>query len=149
MKRILGELGVPDAQIHSEAFGPASLPDEHAPGAVSILDPAAPLPPGMSGLAAPQPAGASEVAPATVTFSVSGVSAAMPADQTVLEAAEGAGVEIPYSCRIGECGVCVTRLLEGQVTMAVESGLDPSDKAEGYILACQAKSTGVPLVVEA
>ena len=149
MKRILGELGVPDAQIHSEAFGPASLPDEHAPGAVSILDPAAPLPPGMSGLAAPQPAGTSEVAPATVTFSVSGVSAALPADQTVLEAAEGAGVEIPYSCRIGECGVCVTRLLEGEVTMAVESGLDPSDQAEGYILACQAKSTGVPLVVEA
>lgn len=149
MKRILGELGVPDAQIHSEAFGPASLPGEHAPGAVSTLDPAAPLPPGTSGLAAPDPASASEVAPATVTFSVSGVSAALPADQTVLEAAEGAGVEIPYSCRIGECGVCVTRLLEGQVTMAVESGLDPSDKAEGYILACQAKSTGVPLVVEA
>lgn len=142
MKRILGELGVPDAQIHSEAFGPASLPSDHAPGALSTLDPAAPLPPEASGPA-------SEVAPATVTFSVSGVSAALPADQTVLEAAEGAGVEIPYSCRIGECGVCVTRLLEGRVTMAVESGLDPSDKAEGYILACQAKSTGVPLVVEA
>lgn len=145
MKRILSELGVPDAQIHSEAFGPASLPGENAPGAVTTLDPAAPPP-----LQGSRPSGpADQVASATVTFSVAGVSAALPADQTVLEAAEGAGVEIPYSCRIGECGVCVTRLLEGTVTMAVESGLDPADKAEGYILACQAKSTGVPLVVEA
>jgi ferredoxin-NADP reductase len=149
MKRILGELGVPDAQIHGEAFGPASLPGEHAPGAVSTLDPAAPVQQTASSPAAAGRAGTGEVAAATVTFSVSGVSAALPADQTVLEAAEGAGVEIPYSCRIGECGVCVTRLLEGRVKMAVETGLDPADKAEGYILACQAKSTGVPLVVEA
>lgn len=147
MKQILSELGVPEAQVHSEAFGPASLPGENAPGAVSTLDPAAPAPSATPDPAAPRTGLA--VAPATVTFSVSGISAALPADQTVLEAAEGAGVEIPYSCRIGECGVCVTRLLEGNVTMAVESGLDPADKAQGYILACQAKSTGVPLVVEA
>jgi ferredoxin len=70
-------------------------------------------------------------------------------DQTVLEAAEGAGVEIPYACRAGECGVCVIKLLAGDVTMDVESGLAASDKADGYILACQAKSTGQPLVVEA
>jgi ferredoxin len=80
---------------------------------------------------------------------VAGVSAPLPAGQTVLEAAEGAGVEIPYACRSGECGVCVTRLISGEVTMAVETGLDPADKAKGYILACQAKSTGQPLVVEA
>lgn len=142
MKRLLIELGVPEAQIHTEAFGPASLPADDAPEAVTSDDAAPAAPP-------PAAAAASEVAPTTVTFSVSGVSAALPKDQTVLEAAEGAGVEIPYSCRIGECGVCVTRLLQGQVTMAVESGLDPTDKAQGYILACQAKSTGVPLVVEA
>ena len=33
--------------------------------------------------------------------------------------------------------------------MAVETGLDPEDKQKGYILACQAKSAGQPLVVEA
>jgi ferredoxin len=58
-------------------------------------------------------------------------------------------VEIPYACRSGECGVCVTRLISGEVAMAVETGLDPADKAKGYILACQAESTGQPLVVEA
>jgi ferredoxin-NADP reductase len=151
IKRLLTELGVPEAQIHSEAFGPVSLPAEHAPEAVTTDEAAASAPTpattavGTAPASSPRP----EVAPTTVTFAVSGVSAALPANQSVLEAAEGAGVEIPYSCRIGECGVCTTRMVQGEVTMAVETGLDPADKAQGYILACQAKSTGVPVVVEA
>lgn len=147
MKKHLEELGVPEAQLHTEAFGPASLPVD--PDALETKTASAPgqsVPTPVP--AAPVPSGAA-VAETTITFSVSGVSAALPADQTVLEAAEGAGVEIPYSCRSGECGVCVTKLIDGDVTMAVESGLAPSDKAEGYILACQAKSVGKPLVVEA
>ncbi|MET3663975.1 2Fe-2S iron-sulfur cluster-binding protein [Caulobacter sp. 1776] len=144
MKAQLAELGVPEAQLHTEAFGPASLP----------MDPLEP-PTQAAPVAQPGPTPASPVAigaettAATITFSVSGVSAPLPANQTVLEAAEGAGVEIPYSCRVGECGVCVTKLVDGEVTMAVESGLAPQDKAQGYILACQAKTTGQPLVVEA
>lgn len=145
MKAQLMELGVPQAQIHTEAFGPASLPVE----TVERADPQpAATTSGPIGEAAP-PATAAGVAAATITFAVSGVSAALPADRTVLEAAEEAGVEIPYACRTGECGACVTKLLDGEVTMAVESGLAPQDKADGYILACQAKSTGKPLVVEA
>jgi len=150
IKVMLRELGVPDAQVHSEAFGPASLPADNAPEAVtsapveaSTATPPASQPRRSRSKAAPA------VAASTVTFSISGVSAALPADQSVLEAAEGAGVEIPFQCRVGECGVCVTRLLEGQVSMAVETGLDPADKAQGYVLACQAKTAGGPLVVEA
>ncbi|PIB96205.1 MULTISPECIES: 2Fe-2S iron-sulfur cluster-binding protein [unclassified Caulobacter] len=142
MRRELAALGVPDAQLHTEAFGPASLPADAAELEVKAPPPA---PSSPSVVAPPTPA----VAAATITFSVAGVSAPLPAGQTVLEAAEGAGVEIPYACRSGECGVCVTRLISGEVTMAVETGLDPADKAKGYILACQAKSTGQPLVVEA
>ena len=143
MKAQLAELGVPEAQLHTEAFGPASLP-------IDPLDPPAqPASVAVAPGAAPAPAAGAEAAAATITFSVSGVSAPLPANQTVLEAAEGAGVEIPYSCRVGECGVCVTKLIDGEVTMAVESGLAPEDKAQGYILACQAKTTGKPLVVEA
>src|SRR3546814_18314146 len=29
MRGVLAELGVPDAQLHTEAFGPASLPADH------------------------------------------------------------------------------------------------------------------------
>ena len=151
VKRLLTELGVPEAQIHSEAFGPASLPLDDAPEAVASAEPAtvASSAGTVPSAAPPSPPQQAQIAPTTLTFSISGVSAALPADQTVLEAAEGAGVEIPFVCRIGECGVCVTHLLQGEVTMAVETGLDPADKAQGYVLACQAKGTGVPLVVEA
>ncbi|MGE0665770.1 MAG: 2Fe-2S iron-sulfur cluster-binding protein [Sphingomonadales bacterium] len=146
VKRLLQELGVPDAQIHSEAFGPASLPPDNAPVAENSSTDGVPPPPIVTPLAKPQSV---EVAPTTITFSISGVGAPLPADQTVLEAAEEAGVEIPYSCRVGVCGVCVTHLLQGEVSMAVEAGLDPADKAQGFVLACQAKCTRGPLVVEA
>ncbi|NBW75817.1 MAG: flavodoxin [Sphingomonadaceae bacterium] len=137
MRAQLAELGVPEAQLHTEAFGPASLPDNAEE--IEAKEPPA----------AARTKRKAAVAPTTVTFAISGVSAPLSEDETVLEAAEEAGVEIPYACRIGECGVCVTKLLSGEVTMAVETGLDPEDKQKGYILACQAKSAGQPLVVEA
>jgi len=142
MRTELAALGVPEAQLHTEAFGPASLPPDSSDLDVKPV----PTPASPPGSVASTDQG---IAATTITFSVAGVSAALPKDQTVLEAAEGAGVEIPYACRTGECGVCVTKLISGEVTMDVQKGLDPADKAEGYILACQAKSTGLPLVVEA
>lgn len=139
MRRQLAELGVPEAQIHTEAFAPASIP---ADAAELKVEPA--MPPSSR-----QASASTMIAPTTVTFAISGISAALPADETVLEAAEEAGVEIPYACRVGKCGVCATKLLSGEVSMEVETGLAPEDKANGYILACQARSTGQPLVVEA
>jgi ferredoxin len=59
----------------------------------------------------------------------------------VLEASEEAGVNIDYSCQQGYCGVCKTKLLAGNVTMAVEDALTPEDKAAQISLACQARST--------
>jgi len=138
MREILIQIGVPEAQIFSEAFGPASLPIDE-PGEQSAAQ------------AGPPPAASARarLAATTVTFSVAGVSAPLHTNETILEAAETAGVEIPYSCRVGECGVCVTRLLAGEIAMEIETGLDPDDKAQGYVLACQARCTRGPLVVEA
>lgn len=146
MRDILTQIGVPEAQIYSEAFGPASLPIDDLAKDGGEDQPEAP-----NAKASPpneRPA-RDEVAATTVTFSIAGVSAPLDADETILEAAETAGVEIPYSCRVGECGVCVTRLLEGEVTMDVETGLDAADKAQGYVLACQARCMRGPLVAEA
>jgi len=140
MRKQLAELGVPEAQLHTEAFGPASLPADAAEIEIKEAPAVA-----KSKRAGSKPG----VAPTTVTFSISGVSAPLATNETVLEAAEEAGVEIPFACRVGECGVCVTKLLAGEVKMDVETGLAPEDKEKGYVLACQAKSTGQPLVVEA
>jgi ferredoxin len=76
--------------------------------------------------------------PANVVFKRAGRTAELPWEQTVLEAAEDAGVEIPFECRSGICGQCKTRLLAGRVTMAVQDALTVADRAKGLILACQA-----------
>lgn len=87
-------------------------------------------------------------AQAEVQFSKSGKTGPLAADKCVLEAAEAIGVAIDFQCRVGICGICVVPLQEGSVTMEVQEGLRPEDKARGIILACQAKSAG-NLVVDA
>lgn len=55
---------------------------------------------------------------------------------TLLETAETCGIRMPFSCRQGQCGTCVTKLLKGQVHMQCEEGLTPELKQSGYILPC-------------
>ncbi|MEQ1907983.1 MAG: iron-sulfur cluster-binding domain-containing protein [Vicinamibacterales bacterium] len=55
--------------------------------------------------------------------------------QTLLEAAEACGAEIPSLCRAGVCGTCRTRVLSGE-THCSSSVLDDEDRAAGYVLAC-------------
>lgn len=128
VEEMLAELGVPKAQVKTEAFGAA----QPVPQAVNVGD----TPSGTS------PATPSAtVQPATVQFARSGKSAPLSPDKTILEVAEEVGVSIDYSCRVGTCGTCIVKLLSGAVTMEVEDGLSPQDKAQQMILACQAKSS--------
>lgn len=119
MKAVLSSLAVPDAQVRSEAFEAAVAMATEAP--------------------AKRPATV-EGRPATrggvvVEFRRSGRSAPASAGLSVLEAAEEAGVEISSLCRAGACGTCRTRLVSGEVEG--DSGvLDPSERSEGWILAC-------------
>ncbi|MEO6222733.1 MAG: 2Fe-2S iron-sulfur cluster binding domain-containing protein, partial [Vicinamibacterales bacterium] len=83
-----------------------------------------------------------------IMFTRAGTSAEIVGDQTVLEAAEDAGVEIPFECRSGICGQCKTPLVSGHVTMEVQDALTAGDRARGLILACQARAVG-DVVVEA
>ena len=134
VKRALLELGVPAERIKTEAFGPALGKPE--PTRLQAAPPAG------------KEAEAARLALPTVTFSQSDKAAPLPPDKCVLEVADEIGVEIDNSCRVGVCGVCRVKLLSGQVTMAIEEGLEPGDKGNHIILACQAKSTG-NVVVEA
>jgi len=148
IKAELVELGVPKDKIKTEAFGPAqgaALAPAPAPAPASAR--AAPAETAATAVPAPA-AGAPPSAQVEVEFSKSGKTGPLAADQCVLEAAEAIGVAIDFSCRVGTCGTCVVPLTSGTVTMEVEDGLLPEDKARGIILACQAKSVG-PLVVDA
>ena len=84
----------------------------------------------------------SEEPSGSVEFSRSNKKAAVYAGQSLLEVAEANGIEIPYSCRQGQCGTCATRLLHGDIQMDHEDGLDPALKAQGYVLTCVARAIG-------
>jgi ferredoxin len=61
------------------------------------------------------------------------------ATATVLEAAEAAGVHLPYGCRIGVCGTCTGRLLEGRLAHGrPPRALRRRDLDDGYVLTCVA-----------
>ena len=56
--------------------------------------------------------------------------------QTLLEQAETAGVEINYNCRAGFCGACKVTLTSGQVEQPDVPALLPQERQQGKILAC-------------
>ena len=116
-KAALVELGVPNAQIKTEAFGTVKR------------DPTA-------------TAATSTEIKGTVAFQVSDTVVAVQEGATILDVANEAGVFIDNACSSGTCGSCRVKLLSGSVKMAVEDALAEQDKAEGYILACQAKIRG-------
>jgi len=70
--------------------------------------------------------------------------------QTVLEAALGAGLLLPHSCRDGACGACKGKVVQGTVDYGKYSAgaLSAADQAEGYALFCCAKPLS-DLVIEA
>ncbi len=70
-------------------------------------------------------------------------------DQTILEAAEDARIELPWECRSGICGTCKVLCLEGRVKMAIRDALSTQDGAQGYILACQAQPVDQHIILDA
>ena len=85
----------------------------------------------------------SDAAPITITVHLDGATHEIPCrpGQSILEAARDAGLAPPFACEESYCGSCIAKLVRGTVTMAVCHALDPDERAEGFILACQAKPT--------
>jgi ferredoxin len=58
------------------------------------------------------------------------------ADQTVLAAAEAAGVPLPSSCCSGVCTTCAARLSSGTVNQPDAMGVKAELRDQGYALLC-------------
>jgi glycine betaine catabolism B len=72
-----------------------------------------------------------------ILFSQSGKEIICDREEVILEAAEREGVALKSGCRIGACGVCKQKLLEGSVNYIQEPGaLKQQDKEDGLILTC-------------
>ena len=90
--------GVPEEDIHFEAFGPASA---------------------RSALGASQVAALVGAAPLEITFRRSGRTLRWDGrDPSLLDFAERHGVAIDTGCRSGSCGSCETKLVSGEVRYA-------------------------------
>ena len=63
---------------------------------------------------------------------------AAAADQTILEAAAAAGVELPSSCCAGVCTTCAAKVHTGTVEQPDAMGLGPEIMERGYALLCVA-----------
>jgi ferredoxin-NADP reductase/predicted pyridoxine 5'-phosphate oxidase superfamily flavin-nucleotide-binding protein len=103
----LSDIGVPDARIYAEAFGPASL-KRRIPEAADALPPVADQ-------------------PVPVALAKSGKEARWDAAAgSLLDLAEARGLTPEYSCRGGSCGTCAVKVIEGKVTYATR----PSAKVD-------------------
>jgi ring-1,2-phenylacetyl-CoA epoxidase subunit PaaE len=70
-----------------------------------------------------------------------------PDDSSVLEAAERAGLELPFSCRSGICATCRARATVGAAVLTHNIALQPWEIEAGFILCCQARPTTATLEV--
>jgi ferredoxin len=76
-----------------------------------------------------------------VTFTRSGRSIDCAPSTTVLEAAQAAGIDIPFSCQGGTCHTCAVK---GSGDMVTEEmlALTPQELAAGWRLTCVATPNG-------
>jgi ring-1,2-phenylacetyl-CoA epoxidase subunit PaaE len=89
-------------------------------------------------------AGAPQETLATISVVMDGRRRSFPmaaSDASVLDAAERAGLDLPFSCRSGICATCRARITEGAAVMAHNIALQPWETEAGFVLCCQARPT--------
>jgi ring-1,2-phenylacetyl-CoA epoxidase subunit PaaE len=69
-------------------------------------------------------------------------------DDTVLEAGQLAGLDLPFSCKGGVCATCRAKVVDGSVEMDVNYALEPWETDAGFVLTCQSRPTTDRLVID-
>ena len=60
-------------------------------------------------------------------------------DQLILNAALASGVSLPFGCRMGSCGMCVGRIVEGTVERIEQLILTDDQVEKGYVPLCKSR----------
>lgn len=96
----------------------------------------------------PEAAGAAVQAEITVimddepyTFSLN------TAGKSILQAAQDAGADVPFSCKGGVCCTCKAKVMKGTVKMDLNYALEADEVEAGFILTCQSHPTSEHVVV--
>lgn len=124
----LEALGVPAGRVHAELFTPGT-PAKSARRPVAV-------PPDMAGIAV------------AITHDGQSHNVLLRPGETVLEAGERAGLDLPFSCRGGMCCTCRARITQGEASMDVNFSLEPWEVAAGFVLACQCRPAGGALGID-
>ncbi len=128
VESVLGEIGVPAAQVHVERFH-SSLGGRPQPKrAVAVT--------------------AGPHATASVILDGARTEVGVAAGETVLEAAMRAGLDLPFACKGGMCSTCRAKVVEGGVAMAVNYSLEKWETDAGFVLTCQAQPTTPHVVID-
>ncbi len=67
---------------------------------------------------------------------------------SILDAAMKQGADLPFACKGGVCCTCKAKLMEGEVEMDVNYGLEHEEVEQGFILTCQARPVTEKVVVD-
>lgn len=93
-------------------------------------------------------AGGAQDAPFEVELRKSGMVLQVPADRSLADVLQEAGIGVPFSCQEGYCGSCETRVLEG-VPDHRDTILTKEEKAAGNIMmVCCGRSRSARLVLD-
>ncbi|MGW0870995.1 2Fe-2S iron-sulfur cluster-binding protein [Streptomyces sp. NPDC002740] len=109
VRSVLAGLGVPEELVHQEYYTSAAN-----------TGPTATVPQEMTVEEDGHPVGTATVEPG----------------RTLLDAGLAAGLPMPYSCTVGNCGDCMVKLRSGEVAQNEPNCLTPRQKADGYVLTC-------------
>jgi len=130
VKDFLEELGIDKKKIHFELF----------------------TTPGQKKVAINKPLSAGNDGPASkITVKLDGRSFDFSLgfnSENILDAALKQGADLPFACKGGVCCTCKAKLLEGEVEMEVNWGLEEEEVEQGYILTCQSHPVTEKVVVD-
>ncbi|HEX9068858.1 MAG TPA: 2Fe-2S iron-sulfur cluster-binding protein [Ktedonobacterales bacterium] len=118
LHELLSDMGVPDRVVHSEVF--AQMPGRPAYRVTG---------------------GPGQGVGGTMRIEETGATLDIQPEETILTALERHGYKPEFSCRVGACGACKLRVLDGQVNPVGEA-LSSSEKSAGYVLTCLARPIG-------
>ena len=87
------------------------------------------------------------MAKADLTFADVGLTVTVPAGTRIIEISEKVGAGITYGCREGDCGTCLTHIMEGADNLTDPSALELRVLKENLAgqndrLACQCQVLG-------
>ncbi len=69
-------------------------------------------------------------------------------NDSILDAALKQGADLPFACKGGVCCTCKAKILEGEVEMDVNWGLEHEEVEQGFILTCQSHPKTEKVVVD-